>query len=149
MTDTNLDSLKIGTTDGLTVGGFIAATHTPINIELLATSVDNWVYIAPRAVQVTSLREIHSVVGGGSAAVKFRKITAATVAAPGAAVAAGITELATAAFDLTAAVNVSQTATLTSTTADLQLAAGDKIAADFSGTLTGLVGRATINVRPI
>jgi hypothetical protein len=135
--------------DEVTSGGNIVATHYPITVPLLAASVDTWVYIAPRAVQVTSIREIHSVVGSTSAAVKFRKITAATVAAPGAAVAAGITELATAGFDLTAAVNTNQTATLTSTTADLQLAAGDRIAADFSGTLTGLVGNVTINVKMI
>lgn len=120
-----------------------------ITTELLAASVDKWVFVADKAYQVMLVEEIHSVVGGGSAAVRPRKILAATTAAPGAAVAAGITEITAAAIDLTATVNVTQTPALTATAADLLLADGDKIGLDFSGTLTGLVGALTITLKPV
>jgi len=133
--------------DKLTVGGNKVGTTVTISTELLAASVDKWVFIADRAYQVVGIQEIHSVVGGASAAVKFRKVTNAS--APGASAGANVVELATAGFDLTATVNTTLTATLSSTPADLQLAAGDKIGADFSGTLTGLVGVATLTLKAI
>lgn len=146
MPDSNFNDIAA---DSLKIGGVKVGTTKSVEVELLAASVDKWVFVADRAYEVTGISEIHSVVGGSSAAVKFRKIAAATVAAPGASVAAGITELATAAFDLTAAVNTTQNATLSATASDYQLAAGDKIGADFSGTLTGLVGQATIHLKAI
>lgn len=149
MAATNLNSLALSDADGLTIAGVKVGTTKSVPVDLLAASVDAWVFIADRAYEVAGISEIHSVVGSTSAAVKFRKIAAATVAAPGAAVAAGITELATAAFDLTAAVNTTQNATLSATPADYRLAAGDKIGSDFSGTLTGLVGTATIHLKAI
>ena len=63
--------------------------------------------------------------------------------------AAGITELTTAAIDLTATANVAQTPTLTATDADRLLAAGDKVGLDYSGTLTGLVGKLTMYLMPV
>lgn len=120
-----------------------------ITSELIAASVDKWVFVADRACRVSSVREIHSVIGGTGATVRPRKIAAATVAAPGAAVAAGIVELTTAAIGLETAVNVSQTGTLSATPADLLLAVGDKIALDFAGTLTGLVGSISIGIDPV
>lgn len=132
---------------GLRVGGVKVVGLQTINVELLAASVDKWVFIANGAYQVVSIEEIHSVVGGASAAVKARKVTG--VAAPGAAASGTVVEFATAGFDLTATANTTQTATLSSTAADLQLADGDKIGLDFSGTLTGLVGVLTITLKAI
>ena len=111
-----------------------------VKASFTAASVDDWIFIADRAYTVVSVKEIHSVVGSTSAAVAIRKVTAAGTAAPGAAAGATVKELLTAAFDLTATVNVSQSATLTATTADRDLAVGDKIGSDLSGTLTGLAG---------
>lgn len=124
--------------------GVLAVTH-----ELLAASVDTWAFVADRSYRVIGVREAHSVVGGSGATVRPRKITAATTAAPGASVAAGITELTTAAIGLETSVNVAQTATLTATDADRLLAVGDKIGLDFAGTLTGLVGQLTIFMVPV
>lgn len=141
---------KILEVDFPNAGATTSANTTKIlTTELLAASVDKWLYVADRAYQVTLVEEIHSVVGGSSAAVRPRKITAATTAAPGAAVAAGITEITAASIDLTAAINVTQTAALTATAADLLLADGDKIGLDFSGTLTGLVGQLIIHLKPV
>ena len=136
--------VDISPADSSAGAGMIAVTD-----DLMAASVDEWMFVADRAYRVMGFREIHSVVGGSSAAVSPRKILAATVAAPGASVAAGITELTTAAIDLTAAVNVAQTPTLTATDADRLLAAGDKVGLDYSGTLTGLVGKLVMYLMPV
>lgn len=117
--------------------------------ELLAASVDKYVFIAQRACKLVGVKEIHSVVGGSGAQVSPRKILAANASAPGAAVAAGITELTTAVIDLTTTVNTTQTPTLTATIADRSFAAGDKLALDFGGTLTGLVGSITLQFQYI
>lgn len=120
-----------------------------VSTELLAASVDKWVYVASKACKVVAVRECHSVIGGSGAVVRPRKITAATTATPGAAVAGGITELTAADIGLETAINVAQNAGLTATVADLSLAAGDKIGLNFSGTLTGLVGSLTIELQYI
>jgi hypothetical protein len=140
---------KILEVDVPQAGDTTAANATKIlTTELLAASVDKWLYVADGAYQVVLVEEIHSVVGGSGAAVRPRKITAATTAAPGAAVAAGITEI-SASIGLETAVNVTQTSTLVAVAADLLLADGDKIGLDFAGTLTGLVGQLVIHLKPV
>jgi hypothetical protein len=116
-----------------------------------ANSVDEHVYVAPFACRVVSIREIHSVAGGSAAAVRTRKIT--DTSAPGASAGATVKEL-SAAFDLTVTANTTQVATLTGTAtpitnSDYYLAAGDKLALDFSGTLTNLVGMVTFHIKRI
>ena len=133
--------------DGLTVAGVKPIIQDPITSELLAASVAKWIFIADRAYQVTAVREVHSVVGGASAAVRPRKIT--DTSAPGAAAGATVKELTTAAIDLTATINTVVSPALSATVADLQLAAGDRIALNFSGTLTGLVGLIEIVLKAI
>jgi hypothetical protein len=122
----------------------MAAENEIVNVNLDAADVDRHVFVADRAYRVQSIREIHSVVGGSGAVVRPRKITAAGTAAPGDAAGATVKELTTADIDLTTTVNVAQTATMTATAADRLLAVGDKIALNFGGTLTGLVGRLII-----
>lgn len=135
--------------DGLTQNSNKVADEFAISTELLAASVDKWVFVADRAYKVIAIKESHSVVGGTSAAVSPRKVT--DTSAPGAGAGATVKELTTGAFDLTTgvAVNTSTSGTLSSTASDLILAAGDKIGLDFSGTLTGLVGSMTIYLRPV
>jgi len=133
--------------DALTVGGKKIAQTWKVRSELLAASVDKWVYIAERACKVVSVKEVHSVAGGSGATVRPRKITG--VAAPGAAVASGITEITSAAFDLTATANTIVTGALSATASDYTLAAGDKIGLDFNGTLTGLVGLIEIELQAV
>lgn len=135
--------------DELTAGGVIVPTALTITTDLMAASVDKWIFVAPFACQVLSVREIHSVAGGSGAAARPRKIAAATVAAPGAAVAAGITEITTAAFDLTTTADTTVTGTLSATASDYTLAVGDKIGIDFAGTLTALVGHMTISIKRV
>lgn len=130
-------------------GGMVSSSTLDtfsVTTDLMAASVDKWVWVAPQACILTSISEVHSVVGGSSAAVRFRKIT--DTSAPGASASGTVKELA-ASIDLTATINTVVNPTLTATAADITLAAGDKVAADFSGTLTGLVGHATLNFKAI
>jgi len=120
-----------------------------ITTELLAASVDKWVYVANQPCKVVAIREVHSVVGGSGAVVTPRKVTAAGTAAPGDAAGATVIELTAAAIGLETTINVSQTAGLSATAADLLLAVGDKIGLNFAGTLTGLVGSLSIELQPI
>jgi hypothetical protein len=135
-------------TDGIEIDG----GDINLNVLIDANSVDRHIFVAPYACRLVSVREIHSVVGGAAAAVRPRKIT--DTSAPGAAASATVKELTTAAIDLTATINVTQVATLTAiaatvTNSDIYLAAGDKLALDFSGTLTGLIGNLTLHLKRI
>lgn len=130
------------------IGSVTNTAPLAITTELLAASVDKWVFVADRAYEVVAISEVHSVVGSTSAAVRPRKVTAAGTDAPGAAAGTTVKELTTADIDLTATINVEQAATLTATAADLLLADGDKIGLNFGGTLTGLVGALTIILEP-
>jgi hypothetical protein len=107
---------------------------------IAAASVDDWLFVADRAYTVVSIKEVHSVAGndGGAVTLDLRKVTA--VAAPGAAAGATVKELLATALDLKSTANTTVTGTLSATAADLSLAAGDKIGANFVGTLTTLAG---------
>jgi hypothetical protein len=120
---------------------------TIVTVPLLASSVPQHVFTADQAYQVTWVSEIHSTAGSTGAAARLRKIT--DTSAPGAAASATVVEQTTANFDLTATVNTSQTGALSTTLADIRLAAGDKLAVNLTGTLTGLVGNITIALRRI
>lgn len=114
--------------------------YVRIPVPLTASSVDSNVFIADRAYVIVQIEEVHSVVGGASAAVQVRKCSGTTAPASG-------TAVAQATFDLTATINTTQTATLSATAADYTLADGDRLAIDVGGTLTGLVGVVTIVLR--
>lgn len=130
----------------LSLGGVPMGSSFTIDTELLAASVDKFIWIAPFACKVISVREVHSVVGSTSAAVRPRKVT--DVSAPGAAAGSTVKELC-ASIDLTATANTVVAPTVTATAADVTLAIGDKIGLDFSGTLTGLVGALTIELQRV
>lgn len=118
--------------------GHVAGSIFVVTSHLLAASVDRHVFVASQPCELIAVQEIHSVAGGSSAAVRPRKITANSVA-PGASAGDTCIEL-TGAFDLTAGANTLATGTLVSTAA-ATFEAGDRLAEDFSGTLTNLVGQ--------
>ena len=126
-------------TRGKALFGSAAGTVFAISSQLLAASVDRHVFVATQRCQLIAVEEVHSVVGGSSAAVRPRKITADAVA-PGASAGATCIEL-TGAFDLTATINTRAQGTLVSSAVIFE--AGDRLAEDFSGTLTNLVGNVT------
>lgn len=119
--------------------GDMELLHITCNFDA-ATAVDRDVWVCPalfQAFRLIRVVEIHSVVGGASAALRPRKIT--DTSAPGAAASSTVIELA-AALDLTASANTARTLTLTATDAQRIFLPGNRLALDASGTMTGLVG---------
>jgi hypothetical protein len=102
-----------------------------------AGAVDRFIWQAPFHARLVGLREVHSTAGGTSAAIRPRKVTA-DATAPGATAGATVIELTTAAIDLTATANTSQTPTLVSSATHFK--PGDRLGLDASGTMTALVG---------
>lgn len=141
---------ELGKTRVSSAGAFLVNDEIPaqrlwVNLVTNATEVTRWAFIAPVACQVMSVKEVHSVVGGASAAMRPRKIT--DTSAPSAAASGTVKELTTATFDLTSTINTIVAGTLVATEADLQLAAGDKIGFSVAGTLTGIKGLFTIELK--
>ena len=116
-----------------------------VTLDLLAASVDKWLFIADAPYRVRAISESHSVVSTSGTA-RLRKVT--DTSAPGAAASSTVLELHTANFDLSAgvAVNTTTDAALALALADIQLADGDKIGVNMGGTLTGLVGTITLQL---
>lgn len=113
-----------------------------VAVPLTASAVDTLAYIATRRVRVTAIKEAHSVVGSSGAAVVVKKCTGTTAPASGTAVHTG-------SMDLTATINTVVSPTLATNIATLTLNEGDRLALDFSGTLTNLVGVLVIEVQPV
>lgn len=131
----------VSTADGLTVGGVIVPQELVITctVPTQATLTEQNLFVATRAYQVTSIRVVPDVAQGG--ALTGTVVKAVSTATP----VNSTTPMHTAnAIDFNATAHTVQTITLTSTTADLVLAAGNRIALDLSGALT--TGRATISI---
>ena len=102
-----------------------------VTTELLAASVDKNIFIAPRPCKVQNVQFATTVVGGAGAAIVVRACTGTQAPSAGTAM--------TSSMDLqNTVINTVTTPTLTESATYLK--AGDRIAVDFSGTLTGLVG---------
>lgn len=123
------------------------ADRIVVPVDLAAASVDQWAFVADRPYKALGFREAHSVVGGAAAAVRPRKVT--DTSAPGAAASGTVVELTSANIDLTATINTVVTPTLVTAGGANLLATGDKIGLDFSGTLTGLVGKLFIYLEQV
>lgn len=91
--------------------------------------------IVPVACLVTSIKEVHEVLGTDGAAVTLNIEKLTNGVAPG----SGSTLLSTA-FDLKATINTVQTGTLVTTAATRSLAINDRLALKKSGTLTAVAG---------
>lgn len=90
-------------------------------------------FIAPFAVQVTDVREVHAVLGtdGGAVTLQLEKLTGTT--APG----SGVAVLNTA-LSLKATINTIQVGTLTTTLDNRSLVQNDRLALLKAGTLTSV-----------
>lgn len=96
-------------------------------------------FIADQTYVVKSVRVVPDVVQGGALTATINKATG--TAAP----AAATTPVHTGSANLNTTVNAVQSLTLTSTTADLSLAVGDRLGLVLSGALTA--GSATVTIR--
>lgn len=98
-----------------------------------AAATDAVFFTAPFACRVRSLTEVHAVAAGGVSTLQVVKDT--STAAPGAG-----TDLLATAFNLNATANTPQTGTLSTTAADLTLAAGDRLSVDYANTIQSSAG---------
>lgn len=106
------------------------------NMVLNTAVVDQVFYIAPEPMEVVEIHEIHSTKGTDAG-----DVIATVKRCQG-------TEAATAGDDLLGATKINlkgdnntlQTPALTATSADLQLAAGDRLSLDITGTTTAVAG---------
>ena len=124
-----------------------AAWHAPLVLTFAAgpnaallTLPDVTLFIADTDYELLSVAEVHEVLGtnGSAVTLDIKKCTGVQAAASG-------TTMLASTFDLKATVQtvVSKTlsnAGLTATAADRRLAAGNRLALDFTGTLTALAG---------
>ena len=139
--------VAVTTADQLTVGGVIVGTGeimSELTLVLSATKVIYNVFVARDAWQVTHIDYTSDVAQGGA-------LTATVVKAVGTATpASATTPMHTAgAIDLNGTAHTVQPITVTVTTADLQLAAGDRIGLVLSGAITVGSGRLTIRGKRI
>lgn len=118
-------------------GGFI-----PVALPYTATIVDCTMFTADRPYTVKAIRGRVDVAGtGGACTAIIRKVASGTAITSG-------TALHTGSFNLVGTVNTQQTLTLSTTSSDLLLAAGDSICFDMTGTATSAVGSISVALCP-
>lgn len=106
-----------------------------------ADFVPRVIFVCPvgQSYQVVDISEIHTTAGTGAGQVNLQVSKDTGTQAPGAGVDL-LTNNTNAGFDLKGTANTLQQGGLTATTANLVLAAGDRISVDFAGILTTLAG---------
>lgn len=109
-----------------------------------AASVDSVFFTACRQMKVEDVRGFVTAAGsdGGAVTAVVRKVPSGVALASGVALHAGT-------FNLKGTAVTQQALALTSTGVDLLLNAGDSLAVDFTGTLTGATGNITVGMNPV
>ena len=126
------------TTRNPTAGaGFVTAS---INYNVPAA--DASFFVADRAYTVKGIRGVVDVAGtGGACTAVVRKVPSGTALASGTALHSG-------SYNLVGTVATNQTLTLSTTGSDLLLAAGDRLAVDYTGTATSAIGAISVTLAP-
>jgi hypothetical protein len=114
-----------------------------INIEYNASSIDKTCFVATRKYVVKAISGSPTVAGsdGGAVTAAIKKASGTTAIASGTALHSG-------SYNLKGTANTVQNLTLSTTGSDLQIAAGDRIGIDFTGTLTAAVGTVSVVLAP-
>ena len=108
------------------------------------TIYDQVFFIATRALRVKSIKQVHSVAAGGTSTMTVIKDTGTSV--PG----GGTSLHQSGTFDLNATANTVQSATISSTIATANLAAGDRLSVKFANAIQSSVGIVvTVGMVPI
>lgn len=105
-----------------------------------ATPVDGAFFTATRAMRVTKIL-FRPLAAAASATAVVKKAPSGTASASG-------TALHTNAFTLDGTADTNQTGALSTTAADLDLAAGDSLCLDVTGTTTNATGVVTVEMVP-
>jgi len=131
-------SLDIQGKDGARLG-FVPATG-----EWVAASVDKTFFAASRAYRVKDITSRVTVAGTDAGAVTgaVRKVPSGTAITSGTALHSGT-------VNLKGTANTNQVLTLSTTSSDLDIAAGDSLAIDFTGVLTTATGVVTVTLAPV
>lgn len=134
--------------DAVVVGGKKLAqtwtVHAISNMTTPATAA--FVYIAPRACKVVSIKEVHSASATG-VTIALRKITDAS--APSATAGATVVEQLQSAFAADSTANTVVSGTLSATASDITFAAGDKLAYKASAALTSYLGAIVVEFQAV
>ena len=109
------------------------------NMQANGSLADQSFFVATKNTEVTAAYYVHSTAGTDGSAVNVQLTKDTSTTAPGAGTNL-LTNNSNAGFDCKGTINVVQTGALTATAADLRLAPGDRLSADFAGTLTALAG---------
>jgi hypothetical protein len=132
-------------TDGKALVGDIASDRgfVSVSAEWTAASVDKVFFTASRPYLVTAILGRVEVAGTDAGAVS----AVVKKAASGTAIASG-TALHSGSLNLKGTAASNQALTLSTTPADIAIAAGDTIGIDFTGTLTNATGSLTVLLAP-
>ncbi len=108
-----------------------------------ATPLDQSFFVACRAYRVKAIIGRPLVVGsdGGAVTAVVKKVASGTAIASG-------TALHSSTFDMKGTINTNQSLTLSTTAADLEIAAGDAIGIDTTGTMTAARGVISVLLAP-
>lgn len=120
-------------------GGFLTAS-----VEYDAASVDKTFFVAVgRSYRVKGIVGRVTVAGtdGGAVTLVVRKVPSGTAITSG-------TALHSSTFNLKGTADTNQTLTLSTTSTDLDIAAGNALALDFTGTLTSATGVISVLLAP-
>lgn len=119
-------------------GGVVAAS-----VEYLAASVDKVFFVAPRPYRVIGVTGRVTVAGtdAGAVTAAIRTVASGTAIGSGTLVHSGT-------MNLKGTANTNQDLTLSTTSADLDLAEDEALAVDFTGTLTSATGVITVFLAP-
>lgn len=114
-----------------------------VNIPYAAASVDMVQFVAPRRLILQSITGRPTVAGTDGSAVTavVKKAASATAITAGTALHSGT-------FNLKGTADTNQALTLSTTAADLDIAAGTCVGVDFTGTLTSATGVITLAFCP-
>lgn len=129
-------SMGLQGTDG-DDGGFIVATYswTP------TSDADVSFFVANRKYRVKAIVARIDTVDGAATTATIRKAPSATAIASG-------TALHSSTINLNTGAATNQTLTLSTTSTDLDIAAGDCIGIDFSAAMTGAYGSVNVTLAP-
>jgi len=114
------------------------------NYDILGNKTDNVIYIANCPMEVTEIVCMPTVAGSDGSAVsaEVKKASGTTATGSGTAIQSAV-------FDLKGTAYTVQTATLAAAKATRELASGDRLGVDFSGTLTAAEGFIQVRLKRI
>lgn len=113
-----------------------------VSVNYNVPAADASFFVADRAYVVKGIRGVNDVIGtGGACTAVIRKVPTGTALTSG-------TALHASTFNLVGTAATNQILTLSTTAADLLLAAGDRLAIDYTGTATSAIGAVTVTLAP-